>query len=204
MKMVIWSAAMLAAAAGTALGAKGDGREGAFPLVTSSVDGNGTDRAGTIVAIPINNMQSFSSFGDAANSVVNVNLPAGAIVNGIGWDVSFTAIGFSWQSELTLLVTDSAVSGGVAIGFSTTDAPGSGTDALLPVIKLADAGIPDFVLTDGILRLETYDTYDDGGPGVQDSFLNGTLYVQYQIPSPAGASLLGLAGIAALGRKRRA
>ncbi|MEM7230097.1 MAG: hypothetical protein AAF432_14920 [Planctomycetota bacterium] len=171
---------------------------------------------GDVIEVDITGFQSFGAQGSALNSVVSLNLGAGAVVTGIGWGLTLQSggtigDGASWQNEATFAFTDVL---GAATGVTVTPAagttfstPGTGAFSSGGILKLADAGIPDIALADGILEIEFFETFDDpfGDSGAtQDAeILQGTLFIQVLIPAPAGLALLGAAGFAGRGRRRR-
>jgi hypothetical protein len=159
--------------------------------------------SGEIIAIDVTGWTTFGLQGTAGNTLLSLDLGAAGTITGVGWDVTIQAIDPSWQSEVTFDIGDSLdapenvfVSPGAGI---TT--PGTGTFSSNGIIKLIDAGIPDIVIADGIVEIEVFDSFDDGGPAGQDANISGTLFLQVVIPAPAALGLLGVAGFA--GRRRR-
>jgi hypothetical protein len=129
-------------------------------------------------------------------------------MTGVGWDVFQSTVGPSWGSEMVVSFADN-VGGlpGLYLTPSGTGAPIVGTEnnSSGGILDLTDNSIPNVVLPDGVLRLEFFDSYDDYPGGIDGHWEAGsTLDIAYRVvPSPGAMGLLGLAGIGALGRKRR-
>jgi len=176
----------------------------------------GAERVGPICILPLSNVPSMDGYGDPSNVVVNVDLtgcyglPAGSSleVNGISWDVFLFAdpsvgpYGGSWLSELRLAYGDTA---GNDYLFLTPGAgnsfPGAGHFSSNGTIKLADVGIPNFILPNGVLQLEFFEGFDDANDVQDGTWLDGYLDIQI-VPEPATLALLGL-GLPLLRRKKR-
>lgn len=180
-----WSGEYLAAAAG-------------------ATGGNSPIRTGEIITFDTNEIPSFDEQGDEDNVVVLLDLGPNAVVNGIGWDVVLSATDPSWRSEISVLISDSSGVGGFVLAPGEDNSPGGPTGYSSDgITKLADYQIPDVaVLADGLLRLEFFEDYDDFSNEIDGFWESGQLFFQV-IPSPASAGLLGLAAVAAIGRKRR-
>lgn len=209
MKTFSFSAATMLVLAGSALGAKNPEQ----PVLwansperpSASVDRTAPD----ILPFDVTGIQSWDAPGSGFNTVIFLNVQPFATVNGLGWDVNLTAIAPSWRSELAVLVTDSTGLGGFNLAPGVDNSPGGPTNynSAGGIVKLANYAIPDVVaLADGLIRLEFFESYDDGA-GIQDGVWNsGSLFFQGTgliIPAPSAVGLLGLAGVGLLGRKRR-
>lgn len=162
--------------------------------------------------IDISGWQTWTTYGptsSAVNSNGLFNLGGGLEVHvtGVSWDVNYVALGESWQNEVRLgFRSQAGAVDGFNLSFGGAGGPGAHANAGGP-LKLADFAIPDLVLPNGILYLESFESFDDGGPGVQDAvFGQGSfVVVQYNIiPAPGALALLGVAGLAGIGRRRRA
>ncbi|MCA9296841.1 MAG: hypothetical protein KC983_09990 [Phycisphaerales bacterium] len=163
---------------------------------------------GDIIAIDVTGWQTWGGQGAASNTTASINIGAGSVITGIGWDVTIATVGASWQSEVTFDIGDSL--GGTTNVFLSPGAsqttPGTGTFSSNGIIKLADASIPDIVVADGIVEIEAFESFDDPGGSdgglTQDANISGTLFLQVvAVPAPAALGLLGVAGLA--GRRRR-
>lgn len=155
--------------------------------------------------------------GDTSNVVLLLDVAAAAgfpsgtpcVMTGIGWNVNQQAVGASWLSEMRMYFDD-AVAPDLSGLFLTTSATGS-PNGNLPqnnvsagILDLSANAIPNINLPNGILRLELFESYEDVENGIDGLWLNPSLLdIAVNIPSPGAMGLLGLAGVATLGRKRR-
>ncbi len=167
-------------------------------------------RAGFTRDVSLVDVASWDTFGDSSNVVMLIDMAAlfglssGSAIdlNGIAWDVTINTVGASWLSEARMEITDQAISAGLGLTVGIgNDFAGTGTFTSAGVLKLQDAGLPDLILADGILRLEFWETFDDVADEI-DAFLNGTLTLQSSVPAPSGVALLGLGGLVAARRRR--
>lgn len=168
-------------------------------------------RAGLTYDFDVGGIESWDLVGDSSNTVIEFDLAAALglasgtsiAFNGIGWDVTISTVGASWLSEARIYFDDNIspdlvglfLSPGIADG-----TPGTGSYSSGGILKLADAGIDDVVLPNGILRMEFNESFDDVADAV-DAIWSGTLTLQ-AIPAPGTLALLGLGGFAAARRRR--
>jgi hypothetical protein len=175
------------------------------------------EATGEVVEILLSDWESWGDEGAANNSSMNFDLSAllpdavnGATITGIGWDVTITTLGGSWQSELTLAIGDE-LGDGVGMFLSPgagVTTPGTGTYSSNGIIKLSDVAIDDIEILDGIVAIEAFESFDDPNGtdnGVtQDAIITGSITLQVvtnSIPAPGALALLGVAGVT--GRRRR-
>lgn len=226
MKTVSFSAATLVLIAGSAFGsidAKQAGATAADILApgsgfTGPVGGEGERVGADQAIINVAGIPSMNALGNAANTVLFVNIgnAPGQSVNGIGWDVTLFAdvnvgpFGGSWLSEIAVMVSNSS---GQADPNRFILRPGAGVNtsgmqafSSNGIVKLANVPLPDVVpLADNLIRLEFFETFDDDAAAADGAWVSGTLTLQTKriIPTPGAAGLLGLAGIALVSRRRR-
>ncbi|HEX8477958.1 MAG TPA: PEP-CTERM sorting domain-containing protein [Telluria sp.] len=156
------------------------------------------------LVVDVAGVQSVGEIGDTGNTVLTYNVGANARVTSISYSVNLTAFDPSWLADFGLAFTDSDGIEGVIFnpGFDDTD-PGTATYADSAI--LADFGLDFNVGSDGILRLEFYEDFDDFA-GVDGVWNFGTLTFGIEpvaaVPEPSTALLFG-AGVAMLGYGRR-
>lgn len=159
-------------------------------------------RQGNTALFNVAGIPSFDGFGAAGNTVVNLNLGPGAIMNGVGWNVNLTANGASWLSELTVAFTDSAGGQGIFLSPGAgNDAPGTAQFSSGGVVKFNTVPLPDIVLADGILRMEFFEGFDDVAGQADGVWNSGNLTIQF-VPAPGAMALFGMGGLLAARRRR--
>lgn len=187
MSMRMAGAGVLAALAGGAGVAEGAHRFNGFPMF-----------------FDVSGIESRDGLGSSINEVRYMTIGPGNSIIGGRWDVALTAFSPSWRNEMAVRISDSSGGGGYFLR-PGTDGSGFRIETSLDYYKLANYDLPNIMaLGDGLIRLEFFETYDDF-PSTADGVWNsGHLEFLTTIPAPNGAGLLGLAGVAAIGRRRRA
>lgn len=125
---------------------------------------------------------SWDSLNDPDNIRILQPLGNGAIMTGIGWDVTVTTAGASWQSEARMYFDGMDLDGSglflaPGIGVNTS---GTGTFSSGGVIDLSDNAIPDIpILSDGLLHIQFYESFDDANNVIDANWVSGTLTIRY-------------------------
>jgi len=180
----------------------------------SNVVAPGSARVGIVYDFDVAGIESVDGFGSPDNTVIALDLAAALgyasgtplVMNGIGWNVTMTggldSAGLSWLSEMRVYFDDNISPDGTGLFLapSGTNGPGTETNSSDGMIKLADAGIPDIALPDGVLRMEFFESFDDEA-GIDGLWKSGVLNIQV-VPAPGAAMVLGLGGLA-MARRRR-
>ncbi len=175
--LIVVAVVVLAFGAGTAHAAKGDGQ---MPLMSANADGStppgplapdGVPDA--LTTIDITGYNSWDGLHAPPNEILQELLGAGAIMTGIGWDVTITTQGGSWLSEAVTYfdgqdLDDSGLflTPGVGDGFPGTASYSSGgildlTDVMIPNIPIGD---------DGTLYLEFFESFDDAADAIDATY----------------------------------
>jgi hypothetical protein len=157
------------------------------------------------LTIDVAGVESYGEIGDPGNTVLTFNVGANATITSIAYSFNLTAISPSWLSEIGLAFTDSDGIEGVVFNPGVGDTF-EGTDTYTGSADLIDFGLAFNVGSDGILRLEFYEDYDDFN-GVDGTWNFGSITFGIEpevvaVPEPSTALLLG-AGIMLIGYGRR-
>jgi hypothetical protein len=159
-----------------------------------------------IIDINIDGINSWDSEGDSDNIVLLVDIGGGseATIDGLGWDLEITTVGFSWLSEATIGFGSTALPNEILVTAGVFD-NNAGNSAYTSggILDLTDAGLFDIVLADGFLRLEFFESFDDVADAF-DATYQGTVSVSVTEavvePNPVSApTTLALMGITLLG-----
>lgn len=155
----------------------------------------------------VSGIYSNDGYGSPNNEVFNLDVGANSWVTGIGWDVSIYAAPPGWLSDMEVAFEDSAQSTGVflTVGLGD-DFSGSGSYSSGGLVDLVGLGLQFQVGADGKLRMEFFESFDDYIDDWDGLWESGTLSVQVTaVPEPGtyALTLLGLAGIAVVARRRR-
>ncbi len=173
--------------------------------------GLATPEVGQLCNFNVAGIQSWDGYPDPDNTIVVldvaacVGLPSGTPVdmNGIGWDVTLTGLGGSWQSELRVYFDDNINPDGTGLFLrpgAGVNTPGTGTFSN-PVIKLPDVQIPVIPLPNGLLRMDFHESFDDVPNAVDGTWDAGFLRIQVT-PEPSTLALLGLGALGLIRRRR--
>lgn len=162
--------------------------------------------AATLV-VDVTGAQSYGAFGTIQNTVQTFNIGALSRITGIAFDVTISAFNPSYLSEAVLGFTGSDVDGdGVFFTPGIADEnPGTGSYA--GSADLTDLGLDFAVGTDGILRLEYFESLNDASVSPDARWTGGTLTFTYDevtaaVPEPATWMMM-FAGFAMVGGAAR-
>lgn len=176
-------------------------------LVSLSIFASASLFAAPLV-VNIAGVESHGEMGDADNTVLMYNVGANSTITSISYSVNLTAFSPSWLSEIGLMFTDSDGFEGVVFNPGVDDTF-EGSETYTGSTDLLDFALSFKVGSDGILRLEFYEDFDDFG-GVDGRWNFGSITFGIEpaavaVPLPGTVFLLGAGAIVmGLGRRRRA
>ena len=162
---------------------------GSFPVMASNI------------AYDVTGSQSNGALGNPSNTVDLFNLaaalglPSGTsvTVDAIGWDVTITANDPSWLSETTVNVNNSTNNSAAAFNVN----PGASVNAsgTMPFISMLVPVVPDLLLSDGVARLEFFETFNDSAVDPDAIWDSGDLIFSTvedaAAPAPEPSTLFG-------------
>ena len=148
---------------------KGEGGSGLLMSYTAggSTVANPQDVEGvpdSMLNLDISGVESWDALDDPSNTVLAEVLGPGAVMTGIGWDLTITTVGASWLSEAVTYFDgqDQDGSGLFLTPGVGNGAPGSMTFSSGGIVDLTDNGIANIpVGADETLYLQFFESFDD-------------------------------------------
>ena len=159
--------------------------------------------------VDLTGFQSFTGYDiGGLNSEVFMNLGIGTeIVNVEFVDIQIEVSNGSYASEFT--VSLNATDGVSLGGFWDSTIPGAPDDNLdfgpvsAPFDNPGVFGTGPFTMDFDDLQITVYEGFNDAGDDLDATVVGGGILITYNpVPTPGAAGLLGLAGIAAVRRRR--
>lgn len=134
--------------------------------------------AATLV-VDVAGAEGYSTFGSFQNTTQTFNIGALSRVTSLAYDVTLTAFSPSYLSEAGVAFTGSNLfEAGVSFMPGVED-ENPGASRYVGTVDLVAAGLGFAVGTDGLLRLEYFDTFNDQGVAPDSSWTGGTLTFTY-------------------------
>lgn len=134
---------------------------------------------GSVAAASVAGIQSIDAIDSATNDVLEFNIGAGNALTGISWDVGIETLGLSWVSEARVQFSSSTGSSdpnaiNLTVG-NGVNAPGNQEFSSGGVILFSSVPLNDITVgADGILRLQFFESYDDG-PGADANWRDAVM-----------------------------
>ena len=174
----------------------------------AGVSSLGAASMSTVVTFfPTSMIFSNDVLGHPSNVVEFISLAPGAKVTGIGWDVELFADSPSYLSEMIVAIgSTSAVYNLFLTPGVLDDFPGIQTYSSGGIVDLVGLGLSFDVDTDGQLRLEFFEDFDDYFEDWDGIWVSGGLTFQYAVIPEAGTWAMMIAGFGLVGfaaRRRR-
>lgn len=174
----------------------------ASPYFTEAAGFTQTDAAPAgafaTVTIDISGTNSWDLELDPDNESLSALFAGGTHITGIGWNATIATNGGSWLSESVMRFNnDLYLTVGIGDDFAGTGSYSSGG-----VFDLVGTGLDFFLAGDGLLNIEFFESFDDVADAIDNTFVQGSLQIQYEVPAPSALAMLGLGGLVA-GRRRR-
>jgi len=131
--------------------------------VSAGEPGKVTGVPNSVVQIDISGVESWDQLFDPDNVVLTRFLGPGAVVTGVGWDLTLTTFGSSWLSEAEIYfdASDQDGLGLIVAPGAGNNMPGSMSLSSGGILDLSDLGISNLpILGDGLLYLQFYESVD--------------------------------------------
>jgi hypothetical protein len=172
----------------------------AVALAAAALISMGSSAANTSsLLIDVAGAQSVGLAGTPDNTVMSFNVGANSLITSVDWQVSLTAFGASWLSDMALSFGSSAGNDGT--WFTPASENHNGSMSYTGTANLAEMGLAFQVQADGILRLEFSEQMKDLGAGIADGQWDAgqvTVGFTSAVPEPASYGLMAF-GLLALG-----
>jgi hypothetical protein len=141
------------------------------------------------IVLNVSGMSTVGELGDARNSVRTFNVSPNAFISDISWtSVSFRAFDPSWLSEVSFALSNSDESQSWTFRMTDLQESGTYTGSGTQLDLVDSTGGPFTLLSDGILRLETYETFADAGLTPNAVISAGSLTIT-AVPEPSSMLL---------------
>jgi hypothetical protein len=198
MKKTIALSAIITLAGFTAVHAEKTAGHGL--LMSTTIDGTTTVNPpgidgvpDTTVSVDVTGQEHWDDQGDPSNTVLNEVLGEGAMMTGVGWNVTIATIGGSWFSEAVVYFDGADLDGS---GLFLTPGAGEGAPGTMNfqsggILDLSDNGVANIpILADGILYMELFESFDDVADAADSEYIDDAGIVGDSIYDIAGFGIV--------------
>jgi hypothetical protein len=135
----------------------------------------------SMVTVNVGGTNSWDEIGDSSNEIITQAIGAGAIVTGLGWNVTITTVGASWLSEVA-----ADFNGIISLTYGVgDDAPGTATYSSGGIVDLTDNAVPNIPAdAAGNVVIEFFESFDDVPDAIDATFDSGSLDVAFIAGAP--------------------
>ncbi len=152
---------------------------------SSSDSGVADGTPDAMLSVDYSGVNSWDAQADPDNEIVSSVLGAGAIVTGVGWNMSITTVGASWLSEVVLNLSGDGGDVFLTVGVGD-DMPGSASYASGGIVDFTDNGLGNSpAFPDGSYPVEVFESFDDVADAIDATYDPGSsLDVAYIAGAP--------------------
>lgn len=138
-----------------------------------------------VIALDISGVEHVEGPGSPNNTVIQVQLPAGAVIQGVGWAGTLTTVGESWASEADISISDGSASAlffTPAAGDFAPTPPGGTFYSTGGIMQFGGLGVPGYPVSGGVLYVEFSESFVDNQGSADAVWGSGaTFSIEYEV-----------------------